>query len=82
MTFLKEEEVFPIVTDSDASKVVEDSSELSVTAASSKEETNEANNTSMVADGKRKLSDKQDEKKVSPICSSYLYKWLHTATFF
>nr|XP_012569991.1 splicing factor U2AF-associated protein 2 isoform X3 [Cicer arietinum] len=63
MTFLKEEEVFPIVTDSDASKVVEDSSELSVTAASSKEETNEANNTSMVADGKRKLSDKQDEKK-------------------
>ncbi|WJX19144.1 hypothetical protein P8452_08864 [Trifolium repens] len=63
MTFLKEEEVFPIVTDSDASKIVEDSSELSVSATSLKEETKEANNTSVVADGKRKLSDKPEEKK-------------------
>ncbi|PNY06988.1 hiv tat-specific factor 1-like protein [Trifolium pratense] len=63
MTFLKEEEVFPIVTDSDASKIVEDSSELSVPATSLKQEINEANNTSVLADGKRKLSDKPEEKK-------------------
>jgi HIV Tat-specific factor 1 len=72
MTFLKEEEVFPIVTDSDASKIVEDSSELSVSATSLKEETKEANNTSVVADGKRKLSDKPEEKKVCVICLTYI----------
>jgi len=83
MTFLKEEEVFPIVTDSDASKIVEDSSKSSVSATSVKEETTEANNTSVVADGKRKHSDKPEEKKVSAaICSSYLYKWLHPTYFF
>lgn len=63
MTFLKEEEVFPIVTDSDASKIVEDSSKSSVSATSIKEETTEAKNTSVVAVGKRKHSDKPEEKK-------------------
>lgn len=71
MTFLKEEEVFPTVPDSDASKVVEESSELNVSATSLKEETKEES-TDMVANGKRKLSDKPEEKKVSIICSSYL----------
>ncbi|CAI8603221.1 unnamed protein product [Vicia faba] len=62
MTFLKEEEVFPTVPDSDAPKVVEDSSELNDSATSLKEETKEES-TDIVANGKRKLSDKPEEKK-------------------
>lgn len=66
MTFLQEEEVFPTITDSDASEKLEDSSILSVSEPSLKEEANEANeanNTSAVAGGKRKFSDKQTDKK-------------------
>lgn len=74
MTFLQEEEVFPTVTDSDASEKVEDSSKLSVSVTSLKDEANEANNTNVVADGKRKLSDKEADKKVSSLCPSYLYQ--------
>lgn len=70
MTFLKEEEVFPTVPDSDTSKIVEDSSELNVSATALKEESKEES-TDMVADRKRKLSDKPEEKKVSIIWSSY-----------
>ncbi|XP_058770658.1 splicing factor U2AF-associated protein 2 [Vicia villosa] len=62
MTFLKEEEVFPTVPDSDTSKIVEDSSELNVSATALKEESKEES-TDMVADRKRKLSDKPEEKK-------------------
>ncbi|KAL2325267.1 hypothetical protein Fmac_024325 [Flemingia macrophylla] len=66
MTFLQEEEVFPTIPDSDTSEKLEDSSTLSVSVPSLKEEaneTNEAKNTNVVADGKRKLSDKQTDKK-------------------
>ncbi|TKY52034.1 HIV Tat-specific factor 1-like [Spatholobus suberectus] len=62
MTFLQEEEVFP-TTNSDASEKFEDNSKLIVSTPSLKEEANEANNTNVVADGKRKLSDKQTDKK-------------------
>lgn len=78
MTFLQEEEVFPAVTDSDASEKFKDSATLSVSADSSKEE---ANNTNMVADGKRKLSDKQADKKVLLLFLSCLNKWLHPPHF-
>ncbi|BAT94888.1 hypothetical protein LR48_Vigan747s001900 [Vigna angularis] len=66
MTFLQEEEVFPTITNSDASEKIEDSSELVVSDPSLKEEpneTNETNNASVVAGGKRKLSDQQTDKK-------------------
>lgn len=63
MTFLQEEEVFPTIPDSDASEKLEDSSKLFVSAPSLKEEVNEEKNTDVVADGKRKLSDKQTDKK-------------------
>ncbi|RDY05479.1 HIV Tat-specific factor 1-like protein, partial [Mucuna pruriens] len=63
MTFLEEEEVFPTITDSDASEKFEDSSKLSVSVPTLKEEANEENNTNVVADRKRKLSDKQTDKK-------------------
>lgn len=72
MTFLKEEEVFPTVTDSDASKILEDSSKLSVPTIL-KEEAHEANNANVVADGKRKLSDDQAEKKVPSLYSFYIF---------
>ena len=65
MTFLQEEEVFPTLTDSNASLKLEESSTLDSSATSIKEE---ANNFNKVADekkdGKRKLSDKQADKKV------------------
>ncbi|XP_019427745.1 PREDICTED: splicing factor U2AF-associated protein 2-like isoform X1 [Lupinus angustifolius] len=60
MTFLHEEEVFPKVTDLEASEKFEDSSKLSVSAVPLKEE---ANNTNMADDKKRKLPDKPPEKK-------------------
>ncbi|CAL0299972.1 unnamed protein product [Lupinus luteus] len=60
MTFLHEEEVFPTVTDLEASEKFEDSSKLSVSAVPLKEE---ANNTDMENDKKRKLPDKPAEKK-------------------
>lgn len=85
MTFLEEEEVFPIITDSDASEKLEDSSKLSVPATSSKEEANEANeanNTNKVEDGKRKLSDKQADKKVCSFFPSCLHQWFHCVLFF
>ncbi|XP_027365394.1 splicing factor U2AF-associated protein 2 isoform X2 [Abrus precatorius] len=63
MTFLQEEEVFPTITDPEASEKFEDSSKLSVSADSLKEEANEANNTNVVVDGKRKHPDKQTDKK-------------------
>ncbi|XP_061342617.1 splicing factor U2AF-associated protein 2 [Gastrolobium bilobum] len=69
MTFLQEEEVFPKVPDSEASEKFEDSSKLSVSTASSKEEENKEskenkeNNTNAIADGKRKLSDTEADKK-------------------
>ncbi|ESW15964.1 hypothetical protein PHAVU_007G117900 [Phaseolus vulgaris] len=69
MTFLQEEEVFPTITNSDASEKFEDSSKLGVSDPSLKEEvnnankTNEANDISVVAGGKRKLSDQQTDKK-------------------
>ncbi|XP_054823905.1 splicing factor U2AF-associated protein 2-like [Prosopis cineraria] len=63
MTFLEEEEVFPSLTGSDAS-LKDEGSKLSSSMASTKEEESV---TDMGAegknDGKRKLSDKQDEKK-------------------
>lgn len=76
MTFLQEEEVFPTITDSDASEKLEDSSKLSVSEPSLKEEANEANeanNTSAVAGGKRKFPDKQTDKKVNFFFPSCLY---------
>ncbi|CAJ1976332.1 unnamed protein product [Sphenostylis stenocarpa] len=63
MTFLQEEEVFPTITNSDASEKFEDGSKLVVSEPSLKEEANEANNTNVVAGGKRKLSDQQTDKK-------------------
>lgn len=73
MTFLEEEEVFPTLTSSEASEKFEDSSTLSVSAASLKEE---ANTTNMVEDekrdGKRKLSDKQTDKKVASLCILFI----------
>ncbi|KAK7356793.1 hypothetical protein VNO80_16070 [Phaseolus coccineus] len=69
MTFLQEEEVFPTITNSDASEKFEDSSKLGVSDPSLKEEVNEenkaneANDISVVAGGKRKLSDQQTDKK-------------------
>lgn len=85
MTFLKEEEVFPTVTDSAGSEKFEDSSKSSVSEAPLKEEVTEANDTNVVAAGKRKLSDssdKQAEKKVSPLFQSCLYNWFQPAPFF
>ena len=79
MTFLQEEEVFPTVTGSDASEKLEDSSKLSASAECLKEE---PNNTNVVTDGKRKLSDKPAEKKVLLFFPCCLYKWLHPAPFF
>lgn len=64
MTFLEEEEVFPSLTGIDAS-VKDDGSKLSSSVASSKEEVNITNiGAEGMKDGKRKLSDKQDDKKV------------------
>ncbi|KAF1878514.1 hypothetical protein Lal_00047183 [Lupinus albus] len=60
MTFLHEEEVFPTVTDLEASEKFEDSSKLSVSAVPLKEE---ANNTDVADNKKRKLPDKPAEKK-------------------
>lgn len=77
MTFLQEEEVFPTITDTDASEKLEDSSKLSVSVPSLKEEANEANNTNVLADGKRKLSDKETDKKVHLFFPSCLYQWFH-----
>ncbi|KAK7278293.1 hypothetical protein RJT34_23319 [Clitoria ternatea] len=63
MTFLKEDEVFPTITIPDTSENIEDDSKASVSADSLKDETNEAINTNVEADKKRKLSDKPTEKK-------------------
>ncbi|KAF7817725.1 splicing factor U2AF-associated protein 2 [Senna tora] len=63
MTFLQEEEVFPSLTGSDDSLKIEDDSKLSISVASTKEEVNMTNVVEGKSDGKRKLSDKQDEKK-------------------
>lgn len=64
MTFLEEEEVFPSVTDLDAS-VKDDDSKLSSSVASLKEEVNITNTEAEgKKDGKRKISDIQDDKKV------------------
>ncbi|KAL1340059.1 hypothetical protein AAHE18_U090700 [Arachis hypogaea] len=60
MTFLEEEEVFPTVTGSDASEKLEDTSKLT---APSEPLNEDPNNTNVVTDGKRKLSDKPAEKK-------------------
>ncbi|KAK4263447.1 hypothetical protein QN277_028850 [Acacia crassicarpa] len=63
MTFLEEEEVFPSLTGLDAS-VKDDDSKLICSVASSKEEVNVTNiGAEGKKDGKRKLSDKQDDKK-------------------
>ncbi|KAK7301351.1 hypothetical protein RJT34_12214 [Clitoria ternatea] len=53
MTFLKEDEVFLIITIPDASKNIEDDSKASVSADSLKDETNEAINTNVEADKKK-----------------------------
>jgi len=80
MTFLQEEEVFPTITNSDASEKFEDSSKLGVSDPSLKEEvnnankTNEANDISVVAGGKRKLSDQQTDKKVPLFFPYCLYQ--------
>lgn len=84
MTFLQEEEVFPTITNSDASEKIEDSSELVISDPSLKEEaneTNETNNASVVAGGKRKLSDQQTDKKVPLFFPSCLYQWFNHNAF-
>ncbi|KAI4302074.1 hypothetical protein L6164_035291 [Bauhinia variegata] len=63
MTFSQEEEVFPVLTGSDPSTKYEDSSTLHVSAAPTKEGENNTNKEDRKKDGKRKLSDKQADKK-------------------
>lgn len=82
---MQEEEVFPTITNSDASEKLEESSELGVSDPSLKEETNETNetnNTSVVAGGKRKLSDQQTDKKVPLFFPSCLYQWFSPQCIF
>lgn len=75
MTFLQEEDVFPSLTDSEASVKLEDGSNLDNSAASTKEEANITNVVGEVKrDGKRKLSDNKDDKKVPLPVSSCVFR--------